>query len=270
MPNTLTAPQVRAEITTVTPDVAQLWLANNPKNRALKQGKIEQFARDMVAGRWKLTGEAVKFAPTGELLDGQNRLHAIVRAGIPVQTLVIYGIDPSAQDVMDSGTARTAADALRMQGMRDTYRITAAARIALCIENEVSLNVGRFSNSEVQSWVEAHPEIADTHLITGNHRATALFPGVITYCAWRFAAIDDAAAKEFFEGLTVGAGLLSGSPILALRNRLSGSYGASRRMRPEEQVALTFRAWSAYRNNETLHRLMVSTKNGRISIPTLV
>ena len=62
-----------------------------------------QYAADMKAGRWQLNGEAIKFDKNGHLLNGQHRLHAVVRADTTIQMLVISGLDPETRTTMDSG-----------------------------------------------------------------------------------------------------------------------------------------------------------------------
>ena len=66
-----------ASLVYVTPDMAKRWLSKNTGNRPVKKAKVAQYARDMTEGRWEITGEAVKFAQSGRLIDGQNRLHAV-------------------------------------------------------------------------------------------------------------------------------------------------------------------------------------------------
>lgn len=57
----------------VTPELAAEWLNHNTRNREKRPKRIAAYARDMAAGRWRRSGEAIKFAPDGTLLDGQNR-----------------------------------------------------------------------------------------------------------------------------------------------------------------------------------------------------
>jgi hypothetical protein len=53
MNNTPAMPGMRAELVTITPEMAEQWLGKNTKNRPLKKTKIEQYARDIAAGRWR-------------------------------------------------------------------------------------------------------------------------------------------------------------------------------------------------------------------------
>ena len=69
------------EVVMVTPELAAEWLTHNTHNRGLKPIAIKRFAEDMTTGDWQWNGESIRFAADGTLLDGQNRLHAIVDSG---------------------------------------------------------------------------------------------------------------------------------------------------------------------------------------------
>jgi hypothetical protein len=47
-------------------------------------------------GEWQLTGEGIKLDDEGRVRDGQNILHAIVQAGIPVRSVVARGVSEDA------------------------------------------------------------------------------------------------------------------------------------------------------------------------------
>src|SRR5690242_16345038 len=119
-----------AVIVTVDPEMAQRWLGNNPSNRNIRENLVDSYARDMAASRWEMTGEPIKFDQKDRLLDGQHRLKAVIKAGVAVQMMVVRGLDPRAQLVMDSGSRRTAADALQMDGRDHSVFLSAGARVA--------------------------------------------------------------------------------------------------------------------------------------------
>lgn len=111
----LANPPTGSILLTITPDMATAILDKyNIENRPLKPGRIRQLVRDIREGRWLLTGEAIKFASTHRLLDGQNRLSAIAEAGVAVQTHCIFGLPDQAFAVIDTGSSRTAGDVLSM------------------------------------------------------------------------------------------------------------------------------------------------------------
>lgn len=260
-------PAPRAELVTVTPQLATEWLRKNTGNRPFRPAKIEQYTRDMAAGRWQVTGEAIKFGTDGRLLDGQNRLQAVINSGATIQILVVYGVSPVAQEVMDSGAARIAADALAMAGVTNSARVAAAARVALAMEDKVIIRGARYTHSEIKAWVMKNLEIIDVHLLLGpDSKMIPLPPSLQTYCAWRLGNVDRDAAARFFNQLATGIGLTEGSPIVALRRRLAGEYGMARRISLEEQIAAVFRAWNAWRQGLPLDRIVTTTRTG-LTIP---
>lgn len=65
----------------MTPGLAKKMLASNADNqRNLRMSKVEQYVRDMLAGHWPITGETIKVATDGALIDGQHRLTAVLHA----------------------------------------------------------------------------------------------------------------------------------------------------------------------------------------------
>lgn len=260
------------ELLTIGPALAEQWLGKNSRNRPLKRDKIEMYARDIAAGRWQVTGESIKFGIDGRLLDGQNRLHAVIRAGKPITSLVVWGVCPDAQDVMDSGVPRSASDALSMSGVTNAKRVAAAARLAMAQEAGLTYKSVKFTNTEIQTWIMENLDITEAHLVFGKDmNLIPLLPAVKIYCAWRFVRLDADAATEFFTQLATGVGITESSPILALRRRLMGDYGRLRagNVAAEEAVNAVFRTWNAWRQGRPMERIIGVSRAG-VQIPDLV
>jgi hypothetical protein len=87
-------PQGNMEL--ITPEVAATYLKHNEHNprKVVSSKQVEAYARDMKAGEWFNNGEAIVFDANGNLKDGQHRLLAVVKAGVPVYMFVIRGVDP--------------------------------------------------------------------------------------------------------------------------------------------------------------------------------
>lgn len=101
-------------VETITAKQAEKYLTFNSNNRPLRKRLVEQYAKDMQAGNWRLTHQGVAFNCDGTLLDGQHRLAAIVQSGVTVQMLVARGVDSRSQLVMDDHAKRSAGDALSL------------------------------------------------------------------------------------------------------------------------------------------------------------
>mgnify|MGYP006267278459 CR=1 FL=1 len=79
----------------ITPAEAQGYLNNNAKHRPIKDKKVAEYMEKMQDGQWKLNGKTICFDSNGRLLNGQHRLSAVVRSGVPLTTVVIRGLDPA-------------------------------------------------------------------------------------------------------------------------------------------------------------------------------
>jgi hypothetical protein len=86
---------IKVEI--ITPESAAGYLAKNDRNRRQKETTLDAYARDMLAGKWRLTHQGIAFDDKGNLIDGQHRLGAVLRAKVPVEMLVMRGF-PSKAD----------------------------------------------------------------------------------------------------------------------------------------------------------------------------
>lgn len=112
----------------ISPSVAQLYLGMNTHNRPVKTKRIEGYAIEMASGRWRANGEAIKFSSSNKLLDGQNRLHAIIKANVSVTILVVRGLDDTDQETMDIGANRSLSDVLALRGELSTHALAATIR----------------------------------------------------------------------------------------------------------------------------------------------
>lgn len=254
-----------AEMVEVTPGLAQHWLASNVKNRNLRPQIVARYARDMADGNWLLTGEAVKFAASGALLDGQHRLSAIVESGVTVRTLVVTGLPDEVQDVMDSGAARKAADVLGLRGVKNSA-ITAAA-IRLAVTEIKGQHLGKFSttHAEIIDFLRAHPEMEDAaEYAAFAQKRVDCPPGVIAYTIWRLAQIDADDSYTFWGGIAEKVGLSAGDPRLALLHRLAQARRSGEYISREGLVSAIFRTWNLYRAGKTAERIHINSRQGGV------
>ena len=120
------------ELCRITPGLARDFLSKNvAHNRRLKPAKIAAFARDMENGKWRITHQAIAFDWNGELVDGQNRLSAIIKSKTTIEMWVYRGLNPDDFTVLDSGTARGAHDFLHRHGFANSTAVAAAARLTI-------------------------------------------------------------------------------------------------------------------------------------------
>jgi hypothetical protein len=97
---------IKWEYVEVTPELAGKWLGKNDVNRKLREHRAAFIARAIDEGHWVETHQAIAFARSGRLLDGQHRLRAIIMANKAVKIWVATNVPEEAYKVMDSGLPR--------------------------------------------------------------------------------------------------------------------------------------------------------------------
>lgn len=99
--------EFKNEVRSVTPGLAARWLKINCEtNRTISNRTVEAYTREMLAGRWVLTHQAIGFNVKGELIDGQHRLSAVVASGQTVKLLVATGLPLEFNAPIDQGYGR--------------------------------------------------------------------------------------------------------------------------------------------------------------------
>ena len=121
---------METKIVTITPDEARKFLANNPSNRHISENEVAKLAADMKEGRWMVTHQGIAISKTGRLLDGQHRLTAVIKAGIPVQMMVTFDVDEDAVEAIDRGRRRSIADVFTFEGEEPWMRQSAVVAAA--------------------------------------------------------------------------------------------------------------------------------------------
>lgn len=210
---------------TVGPEQAEKWLEQNIANRSLRPSRVKEYATAMTEGRWLYTADPIRFDEDGRLIDGQHRLKAVVKSGCTIEMHVVRGLSRDAQDKVDTGAIRTAADALKVRGFKHGAQLASIVPIVNWL-----LKGGGFAASytrdEVVYWMGVHhglDEVVDAAYKDRNLLPCQLAPYAAAYYAARRHAATPAATDEFFvEQLVNTIGLTSGSPALATRRYLLG------------------------------------------------
>lgn len=258
---------------TVTPERAAELLERNTENRTMRDRSVSAYTRDMEAGRWVPTGDTIKIANTGEVIDGQHRLQAIVTAQLPVRLLIVSGLPLEARTVIDTGAARTGGDALRLHGITGGHAETLAAAARTyrlwetgALTHMTTANRGRdrVTHAELLATVKDVPDLLDAVKDAQRDYARIGIPAgpqaMVRSVLYRIDAKD---AERFFSSL---AGYATDGPndpraVLLYTIRNMRSIGQLRR--PGESVGLTFAAWNAWRDGQSITSLSTHNRDGK-------
>lgn len=260
----------------VDPAQAQKWLDTvNTRNRHKLKGQIRKYAKAMAEGRWRLVFDPIRFDVDGILIDGQNRLWAIVESGTTQSFAIAEGLEPDDQNVIDSGAARKAGQQLTILKWKNGRDSAAVVNVLLKWHTSTLLS-GRYApaTDEVVHFAEKYRtrvEIAVRHAVTVR-RNIPLLPAAVGAVA--FTAYDLAAGKpdqlnvetilKFFKGLSTGAELGPKSPILTLRNFATRRAAQGVKPEPPREVYNLVHTWNYWRRGECMERLQLP-RNGPIT-----
>lgn len=247
----------------VDPAMARRVLAKNIRNRRISELHVQKLMREMEDGRWQYNGESIKWSTDDALLDGQHRLTALSRLPDDFGTLpflVIRGLPSSAQDTMDQGKVRSAADQMAIDdllGSKSDARIVAGAIRVYLQWSGTRMFGNRFqdvSNPEVVAWAHANP--VELHMlddiVCADLRRVKSRPSLTLAVMLIFRKIDGEAQREFAAALYTGTDLPKGSPILALRDKLDRIRERKLRTSDRDYVAFYISAWNAWRDGRSM------------------
>lgn len=260
------ATEVEAHVLDVSPELAQIWLGKNTQNRKLKPAVMYAIAKDLQEGRWLFDGNPIRFAgpafnPT-KLLDGQNRLHAILKSGVTARTLVIFGLQEEAQKTMDSGTKRTVADNLTIGGVKNAAILSAAASLAIRAEEGKLDSSFSVSTARSLDFIDRNPSLHVSAAIASSFAEKAdVAKSIVAYTHWRFSMIDLDDATAFWRDAAEKVGLEAGDPVLALTKRFAQARRSKERVPNTAAIGAIFRAWNDRRNGASKRSVMF-TING--------
>ncbi len=260
MPARQRKPEPTTEKTLVTPEIAHTMMGKNVDNRNVRQGEVNQIARDIVAGKWIFNGDSVKFDYNDNLIDGQHRLLAVIKAKKAVWMNVTRNLEPEAKAVTDTGARRSMADTLRWKGNKSVTTLASVIRRGALWDQGFPSGQANIdpSREELLSYFEAHSEelIRATDIATASQRAIFRAPSLIGLCYYVCARIDEGDAQTYYvTNLINGENIDKKHPAFMMRNKFISSTVREGRLRDADLIGYTIRSWNAWRKNENLQRL---------------
>lgn len=271
---------VTTEVVKVTPKMARELLEENHVNRRLRENLVTAFRADMEAGRWLMTGEAIKISRTGALLDGQHRLAALAEAKVRhVEFLIVRGLADEAQTVMDSGAVRSISNAIEFKYGKGIQNLAVRAALArwLAIAPEPTPDMHarlkhKVSTAMALESYEANqdiPKAAQQGMHIRNVGRIALSPSALGYSWLHLHRADPEACERYFwamEYMQFNDGIHD--PRLAAYRRLQvmaeeSAQGPNARL-AVSIVSVITRSWNSWRKGEDLQSITYKSKHGLI------
>lgn len=228
-------------------------------NRPLRPNLIDKYANDLIAGKWPPNGATVVFHGD-RLLDGQHRLHAILKTGISATLLIVRGVSADAMPTIDTGLSRTPGDTVRaaLPDIVGGYynAVAAAARIVHGYLNYGDVRTSperQPTRSQLVHTVESHQGIVDS--VKSLRTQPWLRPKVTA--AWHYlCGIQHKAQRErFFNDLIEGVNLSADRPVRLLRERMLAERSNRAKVDTRVLSAYIVKAWTAELSGRQLRLL---------------
>lgn len=255
-----------SKFTSITPKEAALWLdTKNAHNRPISLSTVERYTQEIKAGRWKNNGQSIVFGKSGNLLNGQHRLKAIVAANKSIESLVVWGVEDNTFDTIDDGNKRSLADVFAIGGEGNPGLLSAGVRyLWIYSTGQIAtkdLRRGKIATKPLlEETLKKHPLLRHStkfySLLKARPGGLLIPAGMAIGLHYLFALVDEKKADEFFNVLQSGIGLTEGHPILILRARLiSGKKESSTKLTNSAIYFYTVVTWNAYVADQPLRRL---------------
>jgi hypothetical protein len=256
----------------ITPDVARTMLDRNTGNRPVDKSVLDRYTMEMKCGRWLNDGAPIRFSKSGRLLDGQHRLSAVCQSGIPIDAVVVCGLDDDAFKTMDTGKARIAADVLGAKGY--PHRIAAAAIAAAWFYYTKNGHPGarggadKITNAIALDIYESNPEIAEAasfrgaHVWIARHIPSMAFGTLYVACA---KAGQRIMVREFFSELCSPTRAAINTSVIPLRDKLIENRASKEKMAPAMVAAYVFKSYRDYRDGRAARQLRIVLRDGRLT-----
>jgi hypothetical protein len=258
---------MKTEFKLITPAIAEDLLKKNSMNRFIKRALIENYSRQMAVGIWKEdTGEAIKIAYDGTILDGQHRLISLIKSNVSLNFLVITGMDKEVFRVLDTGSKRSSGDIFHIAGIENSRNLAAGIRKYIILGQErtnISNSAANLpiSSSELLSLYTARNRFWDAAVTMSlqwyvKSQRLLLVSEILGYYAF-FYDINKDSAFQFFDSLCGGVMLTATDPIKLLKDKLSFS-----RMNPKftmlqsHKYALMIKSWNLFRDKKQIKKLV--------------
>jgi len=248
----------------ITPYLAEHLLSRAVNgNRKVSFVSVKEYARQMLAGQWKATGESGIIDEHGNVRDFQHRLYASYISGASFPVFIVTGVPDivGLSSYIDSGHGvRTPADALYMAGLNGlSSPVAAAITVAHRYDSRAygvlrNKTIVKLTNMEYVEYAQENPDLrAAARVALSDFAETVKLikdKGISVFCAWKILEMFGAdALSGFFVPLASGANLEEDDPVLALRNRLLADDDS---LNPSRRLGLVIKAFNMHRLGQTV------------------
>ena len=246
----------------ITPTLAKEWLERNGKNRNLKRRKILELVSALEDSHWRLNGESICFSNRGQLLDGQHRLHAILKSGIPAPALTVFGVNNEVMRTYDQGVKRTNADHFNISGEKNCAALGATLRLLYMWKTFQFHKTGPRFTPDQETLDKLLNECPTVRISVQQGKKISRFitPANASVLHFLFSktkiamSSDESAADHFFKKLGSGENVTRQDAVYRLREALTENR-TSKKLTEVQIRAMAIKAWNIFVQNRKRGRI---------------
>jgi hypothetical protein len=257
---------VTCKVETITQALADEYLTQtNGLNRTLSNPHVAELIGKQMRGEWVMNGDTIRFDSKGQLRDGQHRLRMVQLTGIPIEVIVVRGLDPAAFITMDVGKKRSLQDVYTIaHEPRPKLLAPASALIWRYLTGNLKGNIG--SHDEIKAILADHPEIRNScafyDKIPKKQVPAPPHWNATIAAHYLFSRIDTEGAKEkadtFISNYTTGLNATEGDPAFLARNCLMNIERGNRPATDLQAFRLLAQAFNLYQaDKKVIHNFKV-------------
>jgi hypothetical protein len=258
--------EIYTEVRRITPMMAKELLGKNYiKQRKVISSHVWHLAQQMKRGQWILNGAPIIIDKSGNVIDGQHRLLAVIHSGVPCEFLVVCGIDQKAFQTIDRGKNRNTASDLSIAGVANSGLVAATTAAVLNYRRALTVPIKKDGKiigqgGSLSTYIRASSQdqmaeyfanetsykIAVNIAMNCKHKAITSATATTVLLALVDGSMGQDRVLNFWDCFKTGANLESTSPILKLRERLEKEKRSEKKMTANHMIMLMVKAWNLY------------------------
>lgn len=251
--------KLKISVRTINPTIAKTMLGHMVENRSVSPARVKRYEGAMRRGEWQV-GDPIMVNGDGRVIEGQHRLHAVIKSGLAIKFAVIEGYDPKKTfGVIGGGKERSAKDWFSILGDKNPSVRASAMRLLNADRHETIANVAQTTGVTPKQLVdlrdEVHEQLDESMAAVPTLMSRVVSRAIMVYCHFTFAEKDKSLADVFMDGLATGEQLRGTDPVYGLREQfLCAKADRNAQMRQQTIIALTRKAWNMVREDRRLKR----------------
>lgn len=266
MPKIIRDTSITARVEEFTPDECEREVElNMGRQRKPSPVTIATLTRTLKNGDWMVNGETLIQDWDGNWIQGQHRFRAAARAGVPLRSVVVRGVDPACFATLDEHRKRTAAQVLTMNDESHATVVAGACRWHRALVKGKVADSSRWSmtNAETIAYLDRHPGLRASAAFVCSSDIDRLGHSYVVWTALhrRLCGVDAEAASDYVSKVLRGTGITDTDPEFVVRRRLLQSRGSDTPLRPGAVLLAAIIGWNARRKGTAIRKIILVKKD---------